>query len=392
MKYNFDEVIDRASTNSKKWNSEIYKTIYNGNNDLLPLWVADMDFKVAQPILDSMSKIIEHGVLGYTSVDEEYYNAIINWNKKRKNISIDKDWIVFTNGVVPAISFVIQTFSQKGDNILIQTPVYHPFRMTTENNGRKVITNPLINNEGYYTIDFQDFEKKIIENRVKIFILCNPHNPIGRVWTKDELTKIGDICLKHNVLIISDEIHSDLIFKENTHCSFLSLDRKYFSNLIVCTAPSKTFNLAGVQTSLILIPNKEVREAYQRTLGNVRIETPNSFGIAAVKSGYTQGEEWLEQVIEYLDGNRKFIENFLKEKLPKAKYVKPEGTYLAWIYLEDVLKDKKIEKFFEEEAKVAIDYGYWFGEEGKGYIRLNFACPRSILEEALNRIVNALKE
>lgn len=391
MKYNFDEVIDRASTNSKKWNSEIYKTIYNGNSDLLPLWVADMDFKVAQPILDSMSKIIEHGVLGYTSVDEEYYNAIINWNKKRKNINIDKDWIVFTNGVVPAISFVIQTFSQKGDNILIQTPVYHPFRMTTENNGRKVITNPLVNNEGYYTIDFQDFEKKILENKIKIFILCNPHNPVGRVWTKDELTKMGDICLKHNVLVISDEIHSDLIFKENTHCSFLSLDRKYFSNLIVCTAPSKTFNLAGVQTSLILIPNKEVREAYQRTLGNVRIETPNSFGIAAVKSGYTQGEEWLEQVIEYLDGNRKFIENFLKEKLPKAKYIKPEGTYLAWIYLEDVLKDKKIEKFFEEEAKVAIDYGYWFGEEGRGYIRLNFACPRSILEEALNRIVNALE-
>lgn len=391
MKYNFDEIINRANTNSKKWNPDIYKATYNGHNDLLPLWVADMDFRVAQPILDSMSKIIEHGVLGYTGVDEEYYQAIINWNKKRKNSHVEKEWVVFTNGVVPAISFMVQTFTQKGDNILIQTPVYHPFRMTTENNERNIVTNPLINNEGVYTIDFEDFERKILDNNVKIFILCNPHNPVGRVWTKEELIRMGDICLKHNVLIISDEIHSDLIFKEHKHCSFLTLDKKYFSKLIVCTAPSKTFNLAGVQTSLIIIPDENLRKAYQKTLGNVRIETPNSFGIAAIKSGYTEGEEWLDQVIEYLDNNRAFIKEFLKKNLPEAKYVKPEGTYLAWIYLGDVLKDREIEKFFEEEAKVAIDYGHWFGEEGRGYIRLNFACPKSILEEALNRIVNSLK-
>ncbi|STO31528.1 Cystathionine beta-lyase PatB [Fusobacterium necrogenes] len=390
MKYNFDKPIDRTNTNSKKWNSEIYKETYHGHTDLLPLWVADMDFKVAQPILNSMKEIIEHGVLGYTSTDEEYYQAIINWNKKRKNSEIKKEWIVFTNGVVPAISFMIQAFTQKGDNILIQTPVYHPFRLTTENNERNIITNPLINNNGIYSMNFEDFEKKIIENHIKAFILCNPHNPVGRVWTKEDLIQLGDICLKHNVLIISDEIHSDLIFKEHKHCSFLTLEKKYFSNLIVCTAPSKTFNLAGIQTSLIIIPDENLRKIYQKTLRNVRIETPNSFGIAAIKSAYTQGEEWLEQVIEYLDENRKFIEKFLRKNLPNTKYIKPEGTYLAWIYLGDILKNRDIEKFFEEEAKVAIDYGHWFGEEGKGYIRLNFACPRIILEEALNKIKNSI--
>lgn len=390
MKYNFDKPIDRTNTNSKKWNSEIYKETYHGHTDLLPLWVADMDFKVAQPILNSMKEIIEHGVLGYTSTDEEYYRAIINWNKKRKNSEIKKEWIVFTNGVVPAISFMIQAFTQKGDNILIQTPVYHPFRLTTENNERNIITNPLINNNGIYSMNFEDFEKKIIENHIKAFILCNPHNPVGRVWTKEDLIQLGDICLKHNVLIISDEIHSDLIFKEHKHCSFLTLEKKYFSNLIVCTAPSKTFNLAGIQTSLIIIPDENLRKIYQKTLRNVRIETPNSFGIAAIKSAYTQGEEWLEQVIEYLDENRKFIEKFLRKNLPNTKYIKPEGTYLAWIYLGDILKNRDIEKFFEEEAKVAIDYGHWFGEEGKGYIRLNFACPRIILEEALNKIKNSI--
>lgn len=391
MKYNFDEIIDRSKVNSKKWNPNLYKDTFNGHTELLPLWVADMDFKVAQPILDAMRKVIDHGILGYTAPDEEYYQAIIQWNKKRKNCDIKKDWIVYTNGVVPAISFIIQNFTNEGDHILIQTPVYHPFRMSTENNNRKIITSSLINNNGYYTIDFENFEKKIKENNIKLFILCNPHNPVGRVWKKDELLKIAEICLKYNVLIISDEIHSDLIFKEHSHTSFLTLDEKYWKNLFVCTAPSKTFNLAGIQTSLILIPNPELKLKYQTALGKVRIENPNTFGIEGVKAGYLHGEEWLEQVLEYLDNNRKFIQKFLAEKIPSAKYTLPEGTYLAWINLSEALKGEKIEEFFENKAKVAIDYGNWFGEEGEGYIRLNFACPQSILEEALNRIYNALK-
>lgn len=391
MKYNFDEIIERSNTLSKKWNPNFYKDTFNGKTDLLPLWVADMDFKVAPEILNSLSAIINHGILGYTLPDERCYNAIINWNKKRKNADIKKEWIIFTNGVVPAINFIIQTFTQEQDSVLIQTPVYHPFRLSTENNNRKVVENPLINNNGHYEINFEDFEQKIIKHNIKLFILCNPHNPVGRVWSKDEIEKMAKICLKHNVLIISDEIHSDLIFKENKFHSFLTLDHKYMENAIVCTAPSKTFNLAGLQTSIIIIPNKIIREKYQHTLSNVRLENPNTFGIEAIKTGYDKSEQWLEELMIYLDNNRKFIKEYLDKNIPLAKYKLPEGTYLAWIDLNEVLpKDEKIEDFFENKAKVAIDYGYWFGEQGKGFIRLNFACPRKVLKEALDRIKNAL--
>lgn len=391
MKYNFDEIIERRNTLSKKWNPNFYKDTFNGKTDLLPLWVADMDFKVAPPILESLSEIINHGVLGYTAPDEKCYDAIINWNKRRKNADIKKEWIVFTSGVVPAINFIIQTFTKEQDSVLIQTPVYHPFRLSTENNNRKVIENPLMNNNGHYEINFEDFEQKIIKHNVKLFILCNPHNPVGRVWSKDEIEKMAKICLKHNVLTISDEIHSDLIFKENKFHSFLTLDHKYMENAIVCTAPSKTFNLAGLQTSIIIIPNKVIREKYQHTLANVRLENPNTFGIEAIKAGYNKSEQWLEELMGYLDNNRKFIKEYLDKNIPLAKYKLPEGTYLAWIDLNEVLpKDEKIEDFFENKAKVAIDYGYWFGEQGKGFIRLNFACPQQILKEALDRIKNAL--
>lgn len=392
MKYNFDEIIDRKTTNSKKWNPKLYQTIFNGHTDLLPLWVADMDFKVAEPILDSMRKVIDHGVLGYTLPDEEYYNSIIQWNRRRKNCSVEKDWIVYTNGVVPAISLIIQNFTNSGDNILIQTPVYPPFKLIPEGCGRNIILNPLVDNAGYYTMNFEDFEKKIVDNNIKVFILCNPHNPVGRVWKKEELEKIANICLKHNVFIISDEIHSDLIFKESTFTSFLNLDKKFFNKLFICTAPTKTFNIAGTQTSLIFIPNKDLKDKFQSYLSNIRMETPNSFGIEGVKAGYLYGEEWLEQVIEYLDSNRHFIKTFLEEKLPKINYHLPEGTYLAWIDFSKILKDEDMLEFFEEKAKIAIDYGTWFGEDGSGYIRLNFACPRSVLEQALNNIFSAISK
>lgn len=390
MKYNFDEIIDRSKTNSRKWNPNLYKDSYHGKTDLLPLWVADMDFKAAPAILNSLQEVINHGILGYTAPDEEYYDSIIQWNKKRKNCDIKKEWIVFTNGVVPAINFMIQTYTKEEDSILIQTPVYHPFRISTENNNRKVITNSLINNDGKYSIDYEDFEKKIVDNDVKMFILCNPHNPVGRVWTKEELEKMGEICLKHNVLIISDEIHSDLIFKEYSHCSFLTLSDRLKNNCIVCTAPSKTFNLAGLQTSLILIADEEIRNKYKETLMKVRLETPSTFGMAAVKAGYLYCDEWLDSLLDYLDGNRKYIEEYLKENMPKVKYVKPEGTYLAWLNFKELLKSgETLEEIFENKAKVAVDYGNWFGEEGEGYVRLNFACPRATLKEALDRIKKA---
>lgn len=391
MKYNFDEIIDRSKTNSRKWNPEIYKNTYNGKTDLLPLWVADMDFKVAPAILDSLQAVLAHGILGYTAADEEYFQAIIDWNKNRKNVDLKKEWIIFTNGVVPALNYMIQTFTEEGDSILIQTPVYHPFRISTENNNRKIVTNPLIDTNGYYTVDFNDFEKKIIDNNVKMFILCNPHNPVGRVWTKEELEKMGEICLKHNVLVVSDEIHSDLIFKDSKFTSFLTLKDELKNNCIVCTAPSKTFNLAGLQTSLILIADDEIREKYKNTLMKIRLETPSTFGIEAIKAGYMHSAEWLDELIDYLDENRKFIEEYIKENMPGIKYLKPEGTYLAWIDFRNVLKPgETLEEIFEDKAKVAIDYGNWFGEEGAGYVRLNFACPKSIVKEALDRVKNVI--
>lgn len=392
MKYNFDEIIDRSKTNSRKCNPELYKDTYNGKTDLLPLWVADMDFRVAPPILRSMSNIIEHGILGYSVAEDDYYNSIIEWNKKRKDCNIEREWITFSNGVVPALNYIIQTFTKEGDSILIQTPVYNPFRVSTENNGRKIVENQLIDSNGYYTVDYEDFERKIVENNVKIFILCNPHNPVGRVWKKEELEKMGDICLKHNVLVVADEIHSDLIFKEYKHCSFLTLKDELKNNCIVCSAPSKTFNLAGLQTSFIFIANPDLRAKYQETMTKIRLEAPNIFGIAAVTAGYTKCEEWLDELIQYLDGNRNYIEEYLKENIPEIKYVKPEGTYLAWLDFSEFLKSgDSLENIFEERAKVAIDYGNWFGTAGEKYIRLNFASPRSILKEALDRIKKAVK-
>lgn len=392
MKYNFDKIIDRSKTNSRKWNPELYKDTYHGKKDLLPLWVADMDFRVAPPILRSMNNIIEHGILGYSVPEDEYYNSIIDWNAKRKNCRIEKDWIIFANGVVPALNYMIQTFTKEGDSILIQTPVYNPFRVSTENNGRKIVETQLIDTNGYYTVDYEDFERKIVENNIKIFILCNPHNPVGRVWKREELEKMGEICLKHDVLIIADEIHSDLIFKEYSHCSFLTLREELKNICIVCSAPSKTFNLAGLHTSFIFIANPELKAKYKETMMKIRLEAPNIFGIAAVTAAYTKSGEWLDELIEYLDGNRKYIEEYLKENIPEIKYVKPEGTYLAWLDFSEFLKDgHTLEEIFEERAKVAIDYGNWFGKIGENYIRLNFACPRSVLKEALDRIKKAVK-
>lgn len=391
MKYNFDEIIDRSKI-SKKWNPKFYKEFYNGKEDLLPLWVADMDFKTPAPIRKKLGELLEHGILGYTGVPEETYEAIISWNKRRKNIEIKKEWIVFTHGVVPAINFMIQTYTKQNDAVMIQTPVYGPFRMAIKNNNRKVIQNRLINNNGYYEIDFHDFEEKIVKNNVKLFILCSPHNPVGRVWKEEELIKIGEICKKHNVIIVADEIHSDLIYDDSHFTSFLKL-KEFMSNLIVCTSPTKTFNVAGVQTSIILIPSEKLRDMFNETIEKTRLTRPNTFGLYSIIAGYNECEEWLMELIKYLDSNRKFIKEYLDKYILKAKYHMPEGTYLAWIDLNDVLpKDMSIEEFFEDKCKMAIDYGYWFGSKGKGFIRLNFACPKMILKEALDRIYKNLNE
>ncbi len=395
MKYNFDEVIERKNTNSKKWNSCYYKETFNGNTDLLPLWVADMDFKVSDGIQNRLKKLIEHGIYGYSGLGDEYYNAIIEWNKKRNNWNVDKDSIVYTAGVVPALNYIIQTFTKEGDKIIIQTPVYHPFKNSILNHKRVVIENPLIKRENnYYEIDFEDFENKIKNNDVKMFILCSPHNPIGRVWRKDELQKLSDICEKYNLLVMADEIHSDIIFKNHKHVPFATVaSEKLLKKTIISNAVSKTFNLAGLQVSNIIIPNKELRDAYKNTLNLYNINTPNVFAIEAVKGAYLESDDWYFEMLEYIEKNTDFAEEFLKEKLPKVVYRKPEGTYLGWIDFNAYnLSNDEMIQIFENDIKVGIDYGHWFGEEGSGFIRINFACPRKILEEALNRIYDYFKD
>lgn len=391
MKYDFDEVINRKETDSIKWDSAILEMMF-GAPDLLPFWVADMDFKVAQPIIDAIIKRAEHGIYGYSKKTDSYYDAIINWTRRHFNWEIKKEWIEFTPGIVPAINYLIQTFCMPGDKVLIQQPVYYPFKKAIENNGCHVVDNTLIFNSEYYEIDFIDLEEKVKDPKVKMLILCSPHNPVSRVWTKEELTKIGQLCLDNDVLIISDEIHNDIVYSGNRHIMFASLCEEFAMNSITCTAPSKTFNLAGLQTSNIIIPNPELRKRFKRILERNSIGMISPLSLIAAEVAYNHGEEWLEQLLEYLEGNIEFVDEYLKEHLPKAKFIKPQATYLGWIDLREYEEDgSKLEKLIIEKGKVALDGGTWFGEGGNGFMRLNFACPRSLLEEGLKRMCLAFQ-
>lgn len=392
LKYDFDEVIDRSGTNSAKWDKNTLKEMF-GAEDVLPFWVADMDFKAAQPIVDAVVKRAEHGIYGYSSRTDSYYEAIINWTKRRHGWEIEKEWINFTPGVVPAINYAIQAFCMPGDKIIIQNPVYYPFHDAIKNNGCHIIDSTLKFNGEYYEMDFEDFENKAKDPKVTLFILCSPHNPVSRVWTKKELEKIGDICCKNNVLVIADEIHNDLVFSGYKHTVFASIKEEFALNSITCTAPSKTFNLAGMQASNIIIPNPLLREKFQRILEKNAIGGQNPFSIAALEAAYNEGEDWLNQLLTYLEGNIEFIHEYLKKHLPKAKLIEPQGTYLGWLDFRGYEKDgKKLESLVYGKGKVALDGGTWFGNGGDGFIRLNFACPKILLKEGLERIAKAINE
>lgn len=385
MKYDFDKLTTRYNTNCIKWDL--------GNKDVIPMWVADMDFEVAKPISDAIKKRAEHCIYGYTFADEKYYNSIINWVAKRKNWNIDKGWIMFSPGVVSAFNMAIKALTQPGDKVLIQTPVYYPFYSAVENNGCHIIKSSLKNENGRYTMNYDDLEEKMKDERVKILMLCNPHNPVGRVWTRDELKKLGDICLKHGVTVISDEIHSDLIYKGYKHTCFASISSEFEQNSITCMAPSKTFNIAGLQTSSIIIPNKNLRKLFSNVLTANGMMEPNVFGITASAAAYEQGEEWLEQLLNYLNSNLQFLKEYIKERIPQIEVTEPEGTYLVWIDCRKLGMDaKKLHKFMLEKAKVWFDDGDMFGTEGEGFERVNIACPHSILKEALDRIYYAVND
>lgn len=390
MGCNFDEIVDRKGTNSIKYDFAIEM---GKPEDAIPLWVADMDFKTPKAVREALVKSAEHGIFGYSETKEHYFKAVYHWYKSRFDWETKQSWLVKTPGIVYAIAVAIRALTEEGDSVIIQQPVYHPFSHSITNNKRQLVSNDLIYKEGRYEIDFKDFEKKIIDHNVKIFILCSPHNPVGRVWTKEELIKLGDICLKHNVLVISDEIHGDFVYSGNKHFVFANLKEEYESIAIVCTAPSKTFNLAGLQVSNIFIPNKEMREQFKEEMKISGCSHLNTMGLVACQAAYEHGARWLDRLNSYLEGNIKLIRDFLSEKLPQIKLVEPEGTYLLWLDFNglDLSKDD-LEDLITNKAKLWLNSGHMFGEGGKGFQRVNIACPRVIVEQMLLQLEEAIKE
>ncbi|MDD2190329.1 MAG: pyridoxal phosphate-dependent aminotransferase [Eubacteriales bacterium] len=390
MKYDFDEIIDRRGTDSIKWDKKLLKNRFS-DEECIPMWVADMDFIAAKPIRDAIVERAQHGIFGYGHKSDKFLEAAVNWQKRRNGWDIEKEWILFTPGIIPALSFIVETFCSRGDNVIIQSPVYYPFAKIINNNGCHVVNNPLIFKNGKYEMNFSELEELAQRSRTRLMILCSPHNPVGRVWTEDELKRLGEICIRNNVLVVTDEIHSDIIYKLSRHIPFGKISEEFKMNSIICTSPSKTFNLAGLQLSNIIIPNIRIRQQLNNKLRTIDID-PNSFASVAQIAAYNQGEEWLEQLLVYLQNNLDFIDKFVKERLQRVRLIKPEATYLAWLDFSDYgLTDNELRELMQKKAKVAMDDGYIFGSGGEKHQRINFACPRSILEKALESIEKSLK-
>ena len=387
MKYNFDEYVERRNTKSVKWDG--MKEVF-GTEDALPMWVADMDFLSPPEVVNALIERAKHGVYGYTLKDEGFYNSLINWVKKRHNWEIERKWIMATPGVISALSLAILTFTKPSDEIILQPPVYYPFFRVVSGLGRKIVYNPLKFENGRYTIDFDDLERKI-NGKTKMLILCSPQNPTGRVWTEEELSKLGNICKRNDILIASDEIHADIVYKEYKHTPIASLN-DFANNTITFMAPSKTFNVAGLNTAMTIIPNEELLKSFSMMLENMGLGIGNVFGITASQSAYENGEEWLEALLDYLKENLEFLKSFVAERMPQVKVVEPEGTYLVWMDFRSLnMSDEELRTFMLEKTKVALDDGYIFGPGGSGFQRINIATPRMILKQGLERIENAVK-
>ena len=389
MKYDFETVVNRRGTGSDKWDS-MYERIPNAGDGIVPLSVADMEFVNAPEIKEGLKEYIDNTVLGYTGPTEAYFESVISWMERRHGFSPKKEWFVTTAGVVPALKEMVMRFTEPSDSVLMLTPVYYPFYSSVESNGRKVVGSELILDGTEYRIDFDDFAAKAAKPEVTLMILCSPHNPIGRVWTRDELLKICEICLENHVFIISDEIHFDLIMPGFEHVSLGTFEEKYLNNCAICTAPSKTFNLAGLQTSNIFIPNEEYRERMTAARGYFSL---NIFGYKACELAYSKCEEWLDELLSMLDENRKLVEDFFAENLPEVRVHRLQGTYLMWLdFRAWGMSTEEQEKFMLEHAQAALDEGYLFGEGGNGFERINIACPKATLEAALLRIAKARKD
>ena len=386
--YDFDTYIDRRGTSCIKWDFGMER---KGRDDLLPLWVADMDFKLPDEIVSDITNRASQGVFGYTDPKADYFDAVNGWFERRHGFKVDHDWITITHGVVYGIVLAIRAFTEPGEAVMIQQPVYYPFAESVRVNKRKLVNNQLVYKDGKYEIDFDDFEKKIVEEKVKLFLLCSPHNPVGRVWSRDELIRIADICKRHDVYVFADEIHSDFIYSSFAHTSYMTLGDGYRDKLILGTSPSKTFNMAGLQVANIIIPNKDVREKFRYENMITGYSQCNAVGLEATKSVYTKGDKWVDELIEYLEGNLSFVRDFLKEKLPKVKLVEPEGTYLIWLDFSKITDShKELEDLIVDKAHLWLDPGIIFGKETSLFERINIACPRSILKQAMEQLYDAI--
>ena len=385
----FNKITDRSNTFAIKYNLAEER---GKPKDTISLWVADMDFPTAPCILKALKKAVAHGIFGYSRPDSRYYKAVKKWFSERHNFQVEKEWIVNTPGVVYAIAAAIRAFTKEGDGVLIQKPVYYPFFNTIKALDRRVVNNPLVMRNGHYEIDFDDFEKKITDENVKLFILCSPHNPGGRVWTKAELEKLSQICLRHQVLVVSDEIHSDITFGEHKHTIFASLSEEIAQNSIICTSPSKTFNLAGLQFSNIFIPNPQLRAKIKMEISRTGYDEPNLPGIVAATAAYSQGGKWFDQVKEYIEKNQAFATQYIAQKLPEVRVIQSEGTYLLWLDFSAYgIEDRELDDLIVNKAKVWLDRGTMFGPEGNKYQRINIATPQPLLREAIDRIAGALR-
>ena len=395
MKYDFNQVCDRKKTDCLKW--DMVQSIF-GSEDLIPMWVADMDFPVAQPIADAIKKRAEHPFYGYTKPGSSVLDSVVERMWRKFKWKIKPEWIVFTPGVVPALHVAIRSLTHPGDEVILQEPVYHPFFPAVTNSGCQIVNNGLRLINGRYEIDYDDLERKFQPktgrlrgpSRVKTIIFCNPHNPVGRLWKREEIIRMGEIAINNGAVVISDEIHCEILFDNHRHTPFASISQEFEQNCIVCMSPSKTFNLAGLDVSSIIIPNKKIREDFINTQSGI-VPSLNLFGYTAMETAYRYGDDWLKQMLDYLQENLDFLKEYLTKKIPEIKVIQPQGTYLIWLDCRGLNMDKlTLSSFMKEKAKVGLEDGFIFGEAGAGFMRMNIACPKITLEEALKRIESAV--
>lgn len=385
----FDAIVERRNTNSLKYDFAVQR---GKPKDVLPLWVADMDFQTSSYVQDAVREKAEHGIWGYSEVQESYFEAIRDWMFRHHGWQIEASWLVKTPGVVFALAMAIRAFTRPGEGVMIQQPVYYPFSEVIWENGRKLVDNTLVQGEnGRYEVDFSDFEEKIVKEQVKLFILCNPHNPTGRAWSKEELTKMGDICYKHQVIVVSDEIHSDFVF-QGKHQVFADVKEEYKRIIITCTSPSKTFNLAGLQVSNIFIADEKLRARFKKEIAAAGYSQLNVMGLVACEAAYRNGEEWYRAVHSYIWQNILYTKKFLEEHIPQIKMREPEGTYLIWLDCRGLnLTEKELDTLIIQKAGLWLDSGAMFGKIGAGFQRINVACPRATLETALSKLAEAVE-